>query len=137
MFVVTLASAGHLGNIELAAISLAGNHNVEKMLLMGFHVCIETLCGQAFGAKNYLMLGIYLQRSWVVLFLCCVYFWCVPSYTWTGFSFEAFSGLWQFLQLSVSCDTCAVENCIYFQILILITGHVASIEVAFDALSIW
>lgn len=32
---------------------------------------LETLCGQAFGAKRYHMLGIYLQRSWIVLFLCC------------------------------------------------------------------
>lgn len=30
---------------------------------------LETLCGQAFGAKQYHMLGIYLQRSWVVLFI--------------------------------------------------------------------
>lgn len=27
------------------------------------------LCGQAFGGKQYHLLGIYLQRSWVVLFL--------------------------------------------------------------------
>lgn len=26
----------------------------------------ETLCGQAFGAKHYNMLGIYLQRSWII-----------------------------------------------------------------------
>lgn len=29
---------------------------------------LETLCGQAYGAKQYNMLGIYLQRSWLVLF---------------------------------------------------------------------
>jgi multidrug resistance protein, MATE family len=28
---------------------------------------LETLCGQAFGAKKHHMLGVYLQRSWVVL----------------------------------------------------------------------
>lgn len=33
---------------------------------------LETLCGQAFGAKKYYMLGIYLQRSWIVLTACCV-----------------------------------------------------------------
>lgn len=33
---------------------------------------LETLCGQAFGAKKYHMLGIYMQRSWIVLFLCCI-----------------------------------------------------------------
>lgn len=33
---------------------------------------LETLCGQAFGAKKYYMLGVYMQRSWIVLFVCCV-----------------------------------------------------------------
>ncbi|PON64222.1 Multi antimicrobial extrusion protein [Parasponia andersonii] len=28
---------------------------------------LETLCGQAFGAGQYDMLGIYMQRSWVIL----------------------------------------------------------------------
>ncbi|XWS64941.1 hypothetical protein CRYUN_Cryun05aG0047600 [Craigia yunnanensis] len=42
---------------------------------------LETLCGQAFGAKQYHMLGIYLQRSWIVLFLtaCCL----LPLYIFT------------------------------------------------------
>lgn len=39
---------------------------------------LETLCGQAFGAKRYHMLGIYMQRSWIVLFLCC--FLLLPFY---------------------------------------------------------
>lgn len=30
---------------------------------------LEMLCGQAYGRKQYHLLGIYLQRSWVVLFL--------------------------------------------------------------------
>jgi multidrug resistance protein, MATE family len=33
---------------------------------------LETLCGQAFGAKQYHMLGIYLQRSWIMLFVCVI-----------------------------------------------------------------
>lgn len=33
---------------------------------------LETLCGQAYGAKKHYMLGVYLQRSWMVLFLCSV-----------------------------------------------------------------
>ncbi|CAN6218051.1 unnamed protein product [Urochloa humidicola] len=28
---------------------------------------LETLCGQAYGAKQYHMMGIYLQRSWLIL----------------------------------------------------------------------
>lgn len=33
---------------------------------------LETLCGQAFGAKKFYMLGVYMQRSWIVLFMCCI-----------------------------------------------------------------
>jgi MATE family multidrug resistance protein len=34
---------------------------------------LETLCGQAYGAKQYYMLGVYMQRSWIVLFICCIF----------------------------------------------------------------
>lgn len=33
---------------------------------------LETLCGQAFGAKQLHMLGVYMQRSWVILGITCI-----------------------------------------------------------------
>ncbi|MBD4018500.1 hypothetical protein GUI04_05595, partial [Xanthomonas citri pv. citri] len=68
------AFAGHLGDLELAAISIATSVIVgfDFGLLLGMASALETLCGQAYGAKNYRMLGVYLQRSWIVLFLCCL-----------------------------------------------------------------
>ncbi|KAK9949438.1 hypothetical protein M0R45_004960 [Rubus argutus] len=74
MFVITQAFAGHLGDLELAAISIASNVIVgfDFGLLLGMASALETLCGQAFGAKKYYMLGVYMQRSWIVLFLCCI-----------------------------------------------------------------
>lgn len=33
---------------------------------------LGTLCGQAYGAKQYHMLGLYMQRSWIVLFICSI-----------------------------------------------------------------
>nr|XP_023901325.1 protein DETOXIFICATION 27-like [Quercus suber] len=74
MFVITQASAGHLGNLELAGISIATNVIIgfDFGLLLGMASALETLCGQAFGAKKYYMLGVYMQRSWIVLFVCCV-----------------------------------------------------------------
>jgi len=33
----------------------------------GMGSALETLCGQAFGARPEGMLGIYMQRSWVIL----------------------------------------------------------------------
>lgn len=45
---------------------------------MGMASALDTLCGQAFGAKKYDMLGIYMQRSWIVLLICC--FLLLPVY---------------------------------------------------------
>lgn len=50
---------------------------------------LETLCGQAYGAGQIRMMGIYMQRSWVILFttaLCLlpVYIWAPPILSFFG-----------------------------------------------------
>ncbi|CAK9163296.1 unnamed protein product [Ilex paraguariensis] len=74
MNVITQAFAGHLGDLDLAAISIVNNVIVgfDFGLLLGMASALETLCGQAYGAKKYHMLGVYMQRSWIVLFACCL-----------------------------------------------------------------
>ncbi|KAI3672497.1 hypothetical protein L6452_38586 [Arctium lappa] len=74
MNVVTQAFAGHLGDLELAAITISTGVIVgfNFGLLLGMASALETLCGQAFGAKRYNMIGIYMQRSWIVLLVCCL-----------------------------------------------------------------
>ncbi|XP_043687527.1 protein DETOXIFICATION 27-like [Telopea speciosissima] len=71
MNVISQAFAGHLGDLELASLSIANNVIVgfNYGLLLGMASALETLCGQAFGAKKFHMLGIHMQRSWMVLFL--------------------------------------------------------------------
>lgn len=69
MSMSTQIFSGHLGNLELAAASL-GNTGIQIFaygLMLGMGSAVETLCGQAFGAHKYDMLGIYLQRSAVLL----------------------------------------------------------------------
>ncbi|CAN0914527.1 Protein DETOXIFICATION 40 [Linum grandiflorum] len=71
MSMSTQIFAGHLGNLELAAASL-GNTGIQVFaygLMLGMGSAVETLCGQAYGAQKYKMLGIYLQRSTVLLTL--------------------------------------------------------------------
>ncbi|WCJ31951.1 MATE efflux family protein [Euphorbia peplus] len=244
MLVITQAFAGHLGDLELAAISIANNVIVgfDFGLLLGMASALETLCGQAYGAKKYYMLGIYMQRSWIVLFLCCVmllplylfaspflkllgqpediaeltgvvaklmiplhfsfafqfplqrflqcqlknsviawvsgvalvvhvmvswlfvyrlqlgvvgiamtlnFSWWVLAFghfgytvfggcplTWTGFSIEAFSGLWDFTKLSAASGVMLCLENWYYRILILMTGNLKNAEIAVDALSI-
>ncbi|XP_035546503.1 protein DETOXIFICATION 27-like [Juglans regia] len=82
--VISIAFGGHLGNVELAALSISINVLVGFNLgfLLGMASALETLCGQAFGAKKYHMLGIYLQRSWIVLFLSGILF--LPIYVFAA-----------------------------------------------------
>ncbi|KAK8970810.1 Protein TRANSPARENT TESTA 12 [Platanthera guangdongensis] len=69
--VISQAFIGHIGSTELAAYALVSTVLLRfaNGILLGMASALETLCGQAFGAKQSHMLGIYLQRSWIVLFL--------------------------------------------------------------------
>ena len=40
---------------------------MRGLLQLGMGSALETLCGQAFGAGQVSMLGVYLQRSWIIL----------------------------------------------------------------------
>ncbi|GLT81418.1 hypothetical protein SLA2020_528070 [Shorea laevis] len=68
--IISQAFIGHIGPAELAAYSVVLTVFVRfgNGVLLGMATALETLCGQAYGAKQYHMLGIYLQRSWIVLF---------------------------------------------------------------------
>ncbi|KGN48721.1 protein DETOXIFICATION 27 [Cucumis sativus] len=244
VMVTSQAFAGHLGDLDLAAISIALNVIIgfDLGLMMGMASALETLCGQAYGAKRHYMLGVYLQRSWMVLFMCCVlllpvfifaspilkaigegdelaelagvlarwliplhfsfafYFplqrflqsqvkaraimwvavvglvvhvaaswvfvgflkmgvvgiavacdiswWVLPiglmgysagggcPYTWTGFSLEALSGLWDFLKLSAASGVMLCLENWYYKILIVMTGNMKNAKIEVDALSI-
>lgn len=72
---VTNIFVGHIGNFELSAVAISlsviGTFSFGFMLGMGS--ALETLCGQAFGAGQVQMLGIYMQRSWIILLVTCIF----------------------------------------------------------------
>ncbi|CAK9320563.1 unnamed protein product [Citrullus colocynthis] len=244
ILVISQAFAGHLNDLDLAAFSIAVTVVIgfDMGLMLGMASALETLCGQAYGAKKYYMLGVYLQRSWIVLFLCCVlllpifffaspilkligepddlaelagvlsiwllpvhfsfafYFplqrflqsqlkvgvivwsaaaalvahlvaswvlvvqlkmgvigiavtcniswWVMPivqmgytvcggcPLTWTGFSVDAFSGVWEFVKLSAASGVMLCLENWYYRILVVITGNMKNAEIMVDALSI-
>ncbi|CAA7059273.1 unnamed protein product [Microthlaspi erraticum] len=81
---ISQAFIGHLGPTELAAFSISFTVllRFSNGILLGMASALETLCGQAYGAKQYHMLGIYLQRSWIVLIGCAI---CItPVYIFSG-----------------------------------------------------
>ncbi|KAI3765211.1 hypothetical protein L2E82_15239 [Cichorium intybus] len=236
---------GHLGNLQLAAATL-GNNGVQIFafgLLLGMGSAVETLCGQAYGARQFDMLGVYLQRSTILLLLTAIplmfiyifskplliligqskeiaaaaslfIFGLIPQIfayaanfpiqkflqaqsivnpsayiaagiffihlpltylvmyvwdwgllggalvlslswwliviaqfvyilksdrtkeTWTGFSTQAFTGLWSFFKLSTASAVMLCLETWYFQILILIAGLLPNPEIALDALAV-
>ncbi|CAL5408978.1 unnamed protein product [Camellia sinensis] len=91
MSMSTQIFAGHLGNLELAAASL-GNNGIQIFaygLMLGMGSAVETLCGQAYGAQKYEMLGVYLQRSAILLtitgvLLTLIYIFCEPILIFLG-----------------------------------------------------
>ncbi|XP_050265030.1 protein DETOXIFICATION 27-like [Quercus robur] len=244
MTVITQSFSGHLSDLDLAAISIASTVIIAITFgfLLGMASALETLCGQAYGARQYHMLGIYLQRSWIVLFSCSILLlplflfatpilklmgqtdavaeqsgvvamWLIPMHlsfpfqftlqrflqsqvktwvlayisggalalhvfvswffvyklrvgivgaaltldfswwvtvlglfvyvvcggcadSWTGFSGQAFVGLWEFFKLSVASGVMVALENFYYRVLIIVSGYLHNTEVAVDALSI-
>ncbi|XP_073317004.1 protein DETOXIFICATION 24-like [Primulina huaijiensis] len=66
--VVTQSFIGHVSSVDLAGYALVQTLLVRFVngILIGMSSATETLCGQAFGAKQHHMMGIFLQRSWLV-----------------------------------------------------------------------
>ncbi|KAJ8767207.1 hypothetical protein K2173_013604 [Erythroxylum novogranatense] len=65
---VTASFVGHLGDVELAAVSVVQNviEGFAFGVMLGMGSALETLCGQAVGAGQQNRLGIYMQRSWII-----------------------------------------------------------------------
>ncbi|TVU22653.1 hypothetical protein EJB05_32368, partial [Eragrostis curvula] len=74
MNVIMQAFAGHIGDLELASVSFACTVLVgfNYGIMAGMASALESLCGQAFGAKKFHMMGVYMQRSWIILSACSV-----------------------------------------------------------------
>ncbi|KEH38711.1 MATE efflux family protein [Medicago truncatula] len=68
---VSVMLVGHLGELQLAGATLANSwFGVTAVgVMVGLSGALDTLCGQAFGAKEYHMLGIYLQSSCIISFI--------------------------------------------------------------------
>ncbi|KAJ0975417.1 hypothetical protein J5N97_017382 [Dioscorea zingiberensis] len=81
--VISQAFVGHIGPTELAGYAIVSTvlMRFANGILLGMASALETLCGQSFGAKQYHMLGIYLQRSWIILSVCAVVL--LPIYVFT------------------------------------------------------
>ncbi|KAJ6681374.1 MULTIDRUG RESISTANCE PROTEIN [Salix koriyanagi] len=62
---VTQVFSGHLGALELAGASIAnvGIQGLAYGIMLGMASAVQTVCGQAYGAKKYSSMGIICQRA--------------------------------------------------------------------------
>ncbi|XP_047953788.1 protein DETOXIFICATION 18-like [Salvia hispanica] len=69
---VSVMFAGHLGEHELTSANLANSWAAVTglSLMVGLSGALETLCGQAFGAKKHRIMGVYLQTSCIISIIC-------------------------------------------------------------------
>ncbi|KAL3689232.1 hypothetical protein R1sor_015541 [Riccia sorocarpa] len=69
--VVSLMFVGHLGELELSSsqIAVTTAQATGLNVMIGLGSGLETLCGQAYGAKEYRLTGIFLQRAIFLLTL--------------------------------------------------------------------
>ncbi|KAM7476933.1 hypothetical protein LguiB_024176 [Lonicera macranthoides] len=65
---VTLMFTGHLSAMELAGASIAcvGIQGLAYGIMLGMASAVQTVCGQAYGAKKYAAMGIICQRAIVL-----------------------------------------------------------------------
>jgi MATE family multidrug resistance protein len=66
---ISIMFVGHHGELALAGASMATSFASVTgfSLLMGMACALDTFCGQSYGAKQYHMLGIHMQRAIIIL----------------------------------------------------------------------
>ncbi|KAJ8527889.1 hypothetical protein K7X08_015340 [Anisodus acutangulus] len=76
---VTLMFVGHLGSLELAGASIAsvGIQGPAYGVMLGMASAVETVCGQAYGAKRYAVMGVICQRA-IILHLVAAFLFSFP-----------------------------------------------------------
>ncbi|QLG70524.1 hypothetical protein HG535_0A04640 [Zygotorulaspora mrakii] len=82
----SIFSVSHLGTKELGGVTLGSmTANITGLAaIQGLCTCLDTLCSQAYGAKNYHVVGLFVQRCAVITmlaFLPIMYIWVQWSET--------------------------------------------------------
>ncbi|MED6147787.1 hypothetical protein PIB30_046971 [Stylosanthes scabra] len=80
---LTITFTGLVDELDLAAVSVQTSviAGLAFGIMLGMGSALETLCGQAYGAGQIRMLGVYMQRSWVILLTTALIL--VPVYVWS------------------------------------------------------
>ncbi|KAJ4979697.1 hypothetical protein NE237_010477 [Protea cynaroides] len=83
IYMVTQAYMGRIGEIELASFALVETVILRFVdgILLGMGSSLPTVCGEAFGAGQHHMMGIYLQQSWIIILTGSIFL--IPAFIFT------------------------------------------------------
>ncbi|GMH23208.1 hypothetical protein Nepgr_025051 [Nepenthes gracilis] len=146
---LTQTFAGLVGEIELAAVSVENSviAGLAFGVMLGMGSALETLCGQAFGAGQLRMLGIYMQRSWVILLttacvLTPIYIFSPPILVFFGETSEIASAagtfaLWMLPQLFAYAMNFPIQKFLQAQRKVMVMAWVSAAVLVIHALFSW
>ncbi|KVH98405.1 Multi antimicrobial extrusion protein [Cynara cardunculus var. scolymus] len=146
---ITQTFAGHVGTLDLAAFSVENSviAGFSLGIMVGMGSALETLCGQAFGAGQVDMLGTYMQRSWIILFVTALimlplYLFATPLLLLIGqkesISYAAGKmALWMIPQLFAYAFNYPIAKFLQAQSKIMVMSYIAAVALVFHTLFSW
>ncbi|XP_055810366.1 protein DETOXIFICATION 31-like isoform X2 [Solanum dulcamara] len=146
---ITQVFAGHVGTIQLAAVSIENSviAGFSFGVMLGMGSALETLCGQAFGAKQLDMLGTYMQRSWIILtstalILMFPYIFAMPLLRLIGQTTDiskwaGMFALWMIPQLFAYALNFPIQIFLQAQSKIMVMAAIAAVGLAGHSLFSW
>ncbi|XP_044511161.1 protein DETOXIFICATION 33 [Mangifera indica] len=146
---LTQTFAGLVSEMDLAAVAVENSviAGLAYGVMLGMGSALETLCGQAYGAGRLRMLGIYMQRSWVILLAtaCCL----LPIYIWSPPILEVFGetteiseaagkfALWMIPQLFAYAVNFPIQKFLQAQRKVLVMAWISAIVLVLHAVFSW
>lgn len=146
---ITQVYAGQVSTIALAAFSIENSVIAGFCfgVLLGMGSALETLCGQAVGAGQIDMLGVYMQRSWIILnftslLLCFLYIFAAQILKLIGQTAEisAAAGtfaLWMIPQLFAYAMNFPMAKFLQSQSKVLVIALISAVALALNAVFSW
>ncbi|CAL1410966.1 unnamed protein product [Linum trigynum] len=146
---LTQTFAGFVGELELAAVSVENSvvAGLAFGVMLGMGSALETLCGQAYGAGQIRMLGIYMQRSWVILLataclLVPVYVWSPPILAFFGETSEISTAagefaIWMLPQLFAYALNFPIQKFLQAQSKVMVMAWISAVVLVLHAFFSW
>lgn len=146
---ITQLLAGHVGTPDLAAVSVENSviAGFSFGIMLGMGSALETLCGQAYGAGQLDMLGIYMQRSCVILnatavILTLLYIFAGPFLKLIGQTAEisqaaGMFSVWMIPQLFAYAMNFPIAKFLQAQSKMMVMAAIAAVALVFHAVFSW